>query len=283
MNENKKKVSTGKAIAAILLAIVILIVAQSLASMLGSIPVMIGAPEAVGNVIAGILYPILTFFGVKFLSTKILKLPLEECRISKFSVKPLWCIAAVVMPCLVSVILLLTTGHWENNQLSITEIAGIVTAGVFFYGLGAGFVEEMIFRGVIMSALEYRCNKYVAIIAPSVLFALVHIIGNDLDFLSIIQLIIAGSIVGILFSLVTYESGNVWNSAILHAVWNIIIVGGVLHIGNAADEFAIYNYVLDTDSFLLTGGAFGIESSVVSIAVYLIFIILAGVLVKKRK
>ncbi len=280
---SEKKIGTGKTIAAILLAIVILVIAQSLATVVGSIPVMIGAPEAVGNVIAGVLYPVLAFFGVKLLCEKILKLSLEECKLSQFSLKPLWCVVAIVMPCLVSVVLLMTMGHWENSQFNGIEVSGVVTAAVFFYGLGAGIVEELVFRGVIMSALEYRCNKYVAIIAPSVLFGLVHIIGNDLDFLSMIQLVIAGSIVGILFSLVTYESGNIWNSAMIHAVWNIIIVGGILHIGDVADEYSIYNYVLETDSFLITGGDFGIEASVVSIMAYLIFIVLALVLMKRQK
>ena len=133
-----------------------------------------------------------------------------------------------------------------------------------------------------MSALENRCNKIVAIFAPSVLFGLIHIIGNDLDLLSIIQLIIAGSVVGILFSLVTYENGNVWNSAVIHAIWNIVMIGRILQISESAEEFTIYNYVLDTDSFLITGGDFGVEASIVAILAYLVFTALAIYLMKKR-
>ena len=134
-----------------------------------------------------------------------------------------------------------------------------------------------------MSALEYRCNKKVAIIIPSVLFGLLHILGNDMNFLSMIQLVIAGSVVGILFSMVTYESGSIWCSALLHGIWNIIIIGGILHIGISPDEMSIYNYVLDTQSFLISGGDFGIEASIISIVVYILFSVLAIYLIKKRE
>lgn len=277
------KISTGKAVLGIILAIVIMVAAQIIASIIGGLPVMLGAPTAVGNILAGILYPIFAYLCVKLLCAKVLHLSLEECKLPKFSLKPIWCIAAVVMPCLVSGILLLTKGHWENNSVDTLMAWELITGAVFFYGIGTGIVEEMIFRGVIMSTLEQRWNKTVAIVAPSVLFGLIHIVGRDLDFLSIIQLIIAGSIVGILFSLVTYESGNVWNAALIHAVWNMIIIGGILTIGDTPSEYSIYNYVLESDSFLITGGDFGIEASVVAILAYAIFIGVAVWLMKKKK
>ena len=277
----KTKITTGKMIGAILLALATLVLSQTLASLIGTVPVIIGAPAAIGNVIAGILYPIFTILIVKLLCKKILKISMEDCKLPKFSLKPVWCIAAIIMPCMVSAAFLLTSGHFENNAYDTLKVLEITTGAVFFYGIGTGIVEEVIFRGVIMTVLENRFNKCVAVIAPSVLFGMIHIIGRDLNLLSIVQLIIAGSIVGILFSLVTYESGNVWNSAIIHAVWNMIIIE--LHIGTDADEFSIYNYILETDSVLITGGEFGIEASVISILAYFIFIVVALVLMKKKK
>lgn len=117
---------------------------------------------------------------------------------------------------------------------------------------------------------------------PSVLFGLLHIIGNNLDFLSIIQLLIAGSIVGILFSLIAYESNSVWNNAIVHGIWNMTIIGGIFYIGNETDGSSIFNFVFENQSFLVSGGDFGIEASVISIFVYLLFVILAALQIKKR-
>lgn len=284
MNEGKNiKLTTGKTIVTIIVAIAILVVSQMISMLLGSAIVLFGAPMTIGNIISGAVYVACAICFVKLFWTKVIKLSMEECKTPKFSLNPIWCIVAVVMPCMVSGILLLTPGHWANESLESATIWNFTTSAIFFYGIGTGIVEELIFRGVIMSALEYRWNKTVAVVAPSVLFGLLHIMGRDLDFFSIIQLLIAGSIVGILFSLVTYESGNIWNSALLHAVWNMIIIGGILHIGDTVDEYSIYNYVLDSESFLITGGDFGIEASVFAIAAYLIFIVLAAVRIKKQK
>lgn len=283
MSEEKTRPSTAKTIAAIILAIVILVIAQIIAEVIGSLVTALpGIPMAVGYAITGVFYPIFTLLGVKLLCTRLLRMSLHDCKMPRFTLRPIWVVVAVIMPCLVSLVLCLTPGHWQNNMLSGTEISQIITRAVFVVGVGAGLVEEMLFRGVIMNAMEKRWNRYVAIFVPSVLFGLIHIIGRRLDLLSIIQLIIAGSIVGILFSLVTYESGNVWNSAVIHAIWNIIMIGRIIQISESAEEFTIYNYVLDTDSFLITGGDFGVEASIFAVLAYLVFAALAIYLMRKR-
>lgn len=47
-------------------------------------------------------------------------------------------------------------------------------------------------------------------------------------------------------------------------------LGGGLSIGEAADAHAVVSYVLESDSFTVTGGQFGIEASVISLAGYCI-------------
>lgn len=280
----KDSIGTGKMVATVIAAIVILIAAQTLALLAGNLPVMIGFPVAAGNVVAGIVYPVLAFTGIKIWVSGYLKQDMQTYKVARAKPRLIWCCAAVIMPCMVyAIILCFAAGQWEVTPMRSSEIWETVTGGIFFYGIGAGLVEEMIFRGMIMSALEYRWNQYAAIVVPSVLFAVLHIAGNPLSFTSFMQLLIAGSIVGILFSLVTYESGNVWNSAVMHGVWNMMIIGGILHIGDSADTDSVYHYVLDTKACLITGGDFGIEASIVSILAYVVFILLAIVLIGRQK
>ena len=85
-----------------------------------------------------------------------------------------------------------------------------------------------------------------------------------------------------MFSLIAYGSNSIWNSAIVHGIWNIVIIGGILHIGNEADSSSIFNFILDNKSFLISGGDFGIEASIISILVYLLFIVLAAIQVKRK-
>lgn len=283
MTKSRKQLSTLQAIIGILFSIVILVIAQLLAFSISEIPLRLGIPSSLCNIIAGILYVALTLFGVNILSNKVLKVSLLELRIPKFSLKGIWVIAAVLMPMIVLILSMITGGHWKINLFGTETTLEIITSAIVFYGLAAGIVEEVVFRGVIMGCLERRFHIWIAVIIPSILFGVVHIIGNELDFLSVIQLLIAGSIVGILFSLVAYESNSIWNNAMIHAVWNMVIIGGILHIGSEADGNSILNFVLKNKSFLISGGDFGIEASVISILAYLIFIILAIVLLKKKE
>ena len=283
LTKSRKQLSTLQAIIGILFSIVILVIAQLLAFSISEIPLRLGIPSSLCNIIAGILYVALTLFGVNILSNKVLKVSLLELRIPKFSLKGIWVIAAVLMPMIVLILSVITGGHWKINLFGTETTLEIITSAIVFYGLAAGIVEEVVFRGVIMGCLERRFHIWIAVIIPSILFGVVHIIGNELDFLSVIQLLIAGSIVGILFSLVAYESNSIWNNAMIHAVWNMVIIGGILHIGSEADGNSILNFVLKNKSFLISGGDFGIEASVISILAYLIFIILSVVLLKKKE
>lgn len=93
--------------------------------------------------------------------------------------------------------------------------------------------------------------------------------------MSMLQLLVSGSLVGILFSLIAIESGNIWNSALVHGIWNMAMAGGILHIGKVIDSQVLYNWVLNTDETLWTGGEFGAEASLIAITVYLLVIGLA--------
>ena len=225
--EKIERVSTGKTVGICVLTYFLVILSQVVALLAGQGVNGIGAPMAVGSIVSAVLYLALALKCISFISGKILKTDMEKCRItSKISLRPLWVVSAVVLPALVVLMVTRTAGNWSITSMNAGEMSYAIVDAAAYYGLAAGIVEEAMFRGVIMTALERRWNRYVAVIAPSVLFGLSHIIGADLDTLSIIQLIVAGSLVGILFSLVTLESGNIWNSALMHAVWNTILVGG---------------------------------------------------------
>lgn len=275
-----KKLSTGKAILTIFAAILFLVIAQNAALSVGDLLVKLTLPTAAGNAAAGILSPAFTLILIWLYCKKALKMNLPDFGITKPKIKPVWAISAFVMPLAVFGIMFMVSGHWEKSSLSRNQAAAVITASVFYFGLGAGIVEETVFRGMIMHAIEYRWNRTAAIVIPSALFGIMHIRGG-MSIGSIIQLIIAGSLVGILFSLVCYESGSIWSNALMHAVWNMFVT--IVHIGERADDTALISYVSDSDSFLLTGGDFGVEASAVSIGVYLVFSGVAAILIIKKK
>lgn len=251
--------------------ICILLLAQNAALLLGAFAVSCGIPLAVGNVLAGLLYAFFTWKGACLFLRKIVKQQPEQFYIPKFSISAKWGILAFAMPLLVLGMAMIAGGHWEIRYENFEMMPELLTGGIFFFGIGGGISEELVFRGVIMGSLEQRFSKKTAVILPSVLFAALHLVGTSMDFFSVTQLLAAGSIVGILFSVIVCKTGSVWNSACVHGIWNAVVIGGILSIGNPPDGNVIFQWIMDSDQALLTGGDFGIEASILSVVTYLIF------------
>ena len=113
----------------------------------------------------------------------------------------------------------------------------------------------------------------------------VHPCGDNIFHSSIVSsllVLIAGTMVGIMFSMVAIESGSVWNSGIVHSLWNILIIGGGLSISEKADEYSVMTYVLDSKDVVFTGGEFGIESSIIALLGYVIVTLAAICMIKKK-
>ncbi|MEA5059013.1 MAG: type II CAAX endopeptidase family protein [Candidatus Pelethousia sp.] len=282
----KEKLSVLQILLAVVLSLAALIIgqlpSQALAGLLQLSPfVMIFV-----YFVAGTACILAVYFLLKLLCEGVLKSPLERFRISKLQIKPAWLICALLLPASVSVAISLTPGVLTQNAMHPVEIASRVSLALFVIGFGPGVTEELVFRGVIMYSLENRFGKPIAIIIPSVFFALLHAFGTNLDALSLVFLLVAGTLVGVMFSLITYATGSVWNSALIHGLWNTVILGGIFKIGSPtflAPSSALYTYELASNSFLVTGGKFGIESSAIATAAYVIVSIIAFAAMKSTK
>lgn len=274
-----KKISVGKLVIVILCALLLLVVSQNLAFNIGLLLTKAGLSAMIGNIMIAMLYVGFTYLGIQLLYKKFLHLDASFLRMpdmrKKNIFRAVWVVTAVFMPILAVFGFLFLGGDWYRVDIEPEQMKALITGTIFFYGFAAGAVEEMIFRGVIMGMLEQRIGRVKAVLLPSILFAVVHMVGSSFDVMSMLQLLVSGSLVGILFSLIAMESGSIWNSALVHGIWNMVMAGGILHIGKAIDSQALYNWVLNTDETLWTGGEFGAEASLIAITVYLLVICLA--------
>lgn len=274
-----KKISVGKLVVVILCALLLLVVSQNLAFNIGLLLTKAGLSAMIGNIMIAMLYVGFTYLGIQLLYKKFLHLDASFLRMpdmrKKNIFRAVWVVTAVFMPILAVFGFLFLGGDWYRVDIEPEQMKALITGTIFFYGFAAGAVEEMIFRGVIMGMLEQRIGRVKAVLLPSILFAVVHMVGSSFDVMSMLQLLVSGSLVGILLSLIAMESGSIWNSALVHGIWNMVMAGGILHIGKAIDSQALYNWVLNTDETLWTGGEFGAEASLIAITVYLLVICLA--------
>ncbi len=270
-----KQIKTSKVVLGIVGSLVILVIAQLAAQVLANIFSIIRLPVFVCNAVAGVLYVVFAYLLLKVYAERVLKLQLSDLRIPKIKIKTKWLLIAFILPLVVVGIYLLFPGELQKGTMGSLEAAAVICAGIFFTGIAAGVVEEMVFRGFIMSLLDYKIGRMAAVLIPSLLFGLVHIIGMNFSIISCLQVLAAGTFVGIMFSFITLESRSVWSSVMVHGLWNIIVLGGVLSIGEGLDEYSVFSYILETKSFAITGGEFGIESSVIAIAGYIVVTLIA--------
>ena len=267
-----------------LAALIVLIAAQVLAQLLAGLVAQLGVPTWVCNILAGFLYALLAFGLLKIIMEKIFKLSLPDLGMPKLTLQGKWVAVAVLLPMGVKAIyLFLIPGKLVPSGMNREEILQTLSAGIFFMGMAAGFVEEMVFRGVILNATRRAWGTKMAVVFPSMLFGLVHILGWEFSLGNCLLVVLAGTMVGVMFSLIALESGSVWNGAVVHALWNVVIIGGGLAIGERADEYSVMTYVLSTKGFAITGGEFGVESSVISLAGYLLVALIALVWIWQKK
>lgn len=285
------KIKTSKILLYIVLGVSILVVAQGigitvaelikrfLLNLIGSEAAIISG--SIGNIVSGILYLSIVFLLMKILVKKIIKSDMENFFMGKISIKPRWIVTAIVLPVAVKLIYLLGfDGQFMKSSISTGELSLIITEGVFLVGIAAGFAEEMIFRGFILNLVKYKWGVKVAVVVPSVIFGAIHIIGASLGIPSMVLLTVSGTMVGIMFSLIALESKSVFCSGIVHCIWNILFVADFFSIGVVENPNSIFNYVLRTKSFLLTGGDFGVEASIISVCAYLIVSVMAFIFIK---
>lgn len=137
--------------------------------------------------------------------------------------------------------------------------------------LKAGVLEEMLFRGYAMGLLERRWNLPIAIFLPSFLFSLAHIPSmNHVTPAGLFLLVVSGTFVGTMFSLLAYQGHSVGNSILVHTMWNFLLATDIVHI-TAADAVwgePLLTILLPSHSVLLTGAGFGAEASLPAILAY---------------
>lgn len=189
---------------------------------------------------------------------------------------------SILLPVFVTIIFIMI-GKVEVHAFSAGKVFFIILSAMMI-AIKSGITEEILFRGYIMKLLENRWNKYIAILVPSFVFSFVHIPSMETFTVGgVMLLIISGTLVGIMFSLVAYKGKSISNSALLHAVWNFVMITDILHITTAQGTYGkpIFSIIIPADNIFLTGAGFGIEASFIAIIGYIL--ICGFVIIPKKK
>lgn len=163
---------------------------------------------------------------------------------------------------------------FEKISFSLIRLTGYLLLFII-----VAVIEETVFRGLILGNLKESINKYLALAVSSVLFVLIHLLNSGISLVSIMNLFLAGLIMGVLFILFD----NLWMPIGFHLSWNFFQgpVFGFNISGLKID--GILKPIHVDNSIKYTGGDFELEGSFLTTIVLVFFLIAVFFYYKNHK
>ena len=128
--------------------------------------------------------------------------------------------------------------------------------------------EEALVRGYILKNLMVSFNKYIALIVSSILFSILHCLNPNIDFISFLNLFLAGLLLGLPY----IYTKNLWFPIGLHFSWNLIQSLTGFNV-SGLEHYSIVSFTIEEPNFW-NGGSFGLEGSVIAITLQVIAILI---------
>lgn len=128
--------------------------------------------------------------------------------------------------------------------------------------LSSGLFEELFFRGVIFRSVEDLFGSWISLIVSSVVFGFLHLLNPAGTLEGAIYITIEA---GLLLAAAYLVTRRLWMSMGFHMAWNYTqsaIFSGTVS-GGDSDPGLIRSTIEGPD--LLTGGSFGLESSILAL------------------
>lgn len=153
----------------------------------------------------------------------------------------------------------------------------------FITALLPGMVEEICYRWFLYGMLKKDTNKFIAATITGLIFALMHF-NQANTFSSKVLLLCSGVLVTYLFCAIYERTKSIWPGAILHVIWDMFYTDTVMlvhHVSKLVSptDHNIAIITLVNNNTLISGGDFGLDSSLSSMILYL----LAAILIIKWK
>lgn len=133
-------------------------------------------------------------------------------------------VSASKMLCYVPVIIMLTANLWYGVSFNLEPVEATLYILTMFC---VGFLEEMIFRGLLFQAM-IKDDVKSAIIVSSVTFGIGHIVnlfnGTGTELLPNILQVIYATAAGFMFVMIYYKSKSLWVCIATHGIFNALSV-----------------------------------------------------------
>ena len=152
--------------------------------------------------------------------------------------------------------------------LGVFSIVGTGNLGAllipFFIAAASAPFEELLFRGVLFRILEQGLGSWLGLLLSATIFGLLHLINENASIVGAVAVMLEA---GIMLGAAFMATRRLWLPIGIHFAVNFMESGifGIAVSGTQAREGLFKSRLVGSD--LLTGGSFGIEGSIVTIAV----------------
>ena len=132
---------------------------------------------------------------------------------------------------------------------------------LFLLVLIQGILEEIIFRGYLMSRIAAKKSKWIAVFGSTIFYLVFHMSNPNTTKLSFFNIFL----ISIVMCLLYWYFDNVLVVAIFHGIWNCI--SGVIlgfNISGIKVLNSVFTIKLLGDMQVVTGGDFGLDGSIIA-------------------
>lgn len=224
------------------------------------------APDALNYSIVGL---VVTFVGLAAYARIVVRRPLRWFAFADPDRSTIWwTVIGLALPAVATVLNVFVRSGEVVDTITDPPTILLSIAGSIGVGLFTGILEEFTFRGILYRLLEDRWNAAVAILAPALVFSLMH--TGRADSQVELWLVIARTVVGgVLFGLIVYRTQNLWNAVAVHAGWNFFLGARIVRVAGPGGmpDSALLGLVL-TDT-----GLFGTEVSLTNTPLTIVLLV----------
>lgn len=150
-------------------------------------------------------------------------------------------------------------------SVTFNSLKNIIVSSLFF--IIVSITEEIVFRGYVFVKLQEKLSLTFSLIFSSLLFSVIHIANPNIGFIGFINIFLFGSFTAILY----HRYQNLSSAIGAHFAWNFLQTFFGFAVSGQDYEGAFVVKYLSAKEFL-TGGAFGVEGSLLLILPMIIII-----------
>ena len=162
-----------------------------------------------------------------------------------------------------------------HNRFLNHHLPGSLLSGLLLFIL-VGLREEIFSRGYCLSVFR-SMGRLLAVLLSSLIFALLHLPTPHFNSVSFVNILL----VGILFSVMAIQTGNLWMPIGYHITWNYF-QGNIYGFPVSGQAFVGLYTIQIRHHNLLTGGLYGPEGGVLTTVVLMLGLVVVWLMTASR-